>query len=88
MQLHLKMADKPLFVYCSKKPLLLSVVSHMQSMLTAAVKYRQSATQLYQYSALNVAHLVPEFVSWTATSDVRSIICKQVTAVNYCYCFS
>jgi len=57
-------------------------------MLTAAVKYRQSATPLYQYSAVNVAHLVPEFVSWTASSAVRSVIRKQVSAVRYYYCLS
>jgi len=54
-------------------------------MLTAAVKYRQSAAQLYQYNAVNVSHLVPEFVSWTASSAVRSIIHKQVSAICYCY---
>jgi len=56
-------------------------------MLTAAVKYRQSAAELYQYNTMNVAHLVPEIVSWTASSAVRSIIRKQVYAL-FCYCLS
>jgi len=52
-------------------------------MLTAAVKYRQSVAQLYQYSLESVAHLVPEFVPWTASSAVRAIIRKQVCAVYH-----
>jgi len=47
-------------------------------MLTSAVKYRQFVAQLYQYSAESVAHLVPEFVPWTASSAVRAVIRRQV----------
>jgi len=50
-------------------------------MLAAAVKYRQSVAALYQYSTESVAHLVPEFVPWTAASTVRDIIRKQVCVV-------
>ena len=49
-------------------------------MLAAAVKYRQSVAALYQYSTENVAHLVPEFVPWTAAGAVRDVIRKQVCA--------
>jgi len=49
-------------------------------MLLAAVKYRQSTAQLYQYSVENVAHAVPEFVLWTASAAVRGVIRRQVCA--------
>lgn len=50
-------------------------------MLAAAVKYRQFVAQMYQYSTENVAHLVPEFVPWTASSAVRDVIRKQVIII-------
>jgi len=49
-----------------------------QSMLSAAVKYRQSVAQLYQYSTENVARLVTEFVPWTASASERDVIRRQV----------
>jgi len=64
----------------SKKPMQCHCV---QGTLTAAVKYRQSAAQLYQYSAVSVPHLVSEFVPWTTSSTVRAIIRKQVCAVYH-----
>lgn len=49
----------------------------IQGMLTAAVRYRQSAASVYQ--VLNAANMnTPEFVPWTACAVIRSVIRKQV----------